>query len=95
MHFLLCAGDSLWYFCAFAGIPRFFQTNPASSPAGDRPRRGADGPVFQPRFSTEESKAMTQTIKGKAVIFTQGGPTAVINASWVGVVEGLMLTKDV
>ena len=38
---------------------------------------------------------MADTIKGKAVVFTQGGPTAVINASWVGVVEGLMLTKDV
>ncbi|MCC8109366.1 MAG: diphosphate--fructose-6-phosphate 1-phosphotransferase [Planctomycetes bacterium] len=38
---------------------------------------------------------MADTIKGKAVIFTQGGPTAVINASWVGVVQGLMLTQDV
>ncbi|HDQ45781.1 MAG TPA: diphosphate--fructose-6-phosphate 1-phosphotransferase [bacterium] len=27
--------------------------------------------------------------KGNAVVFTQGGPTAVINASWVGVVLGL------
>ena len=34
-------------------------------------------------------------IKGRAVIFTQGGPTAVINASWVGVVQGLMLDKDI
>ncbi len=38
---------------------------------------------------------MTDTIKGKAIIFTQGGPTAVINASWVGVVQGLMLNKDI
>lgn len=38
---------------------------------------------------------MANTIKGKAVIFTQGGPTAVINASWVGVVQGLMLNQDV
>jgi len=28
-------------------------------------------------------------LKGNAVVFTQGGPTAVINASWVGVVMGL------
>ncbi|MDR1519966.1 MAG: diphosphate--fructose-6-phosphate 1-phosphotransferase [Planctomycetota bacterium] len=35
------------------------------------------------------------TIKGRAVIFTQGGPTAVINASWVGVVQGLMLNRDI
>ncbi len=38
---------------------------------------------------------MANTIKGKAVIFTQGGPTAVINASWVGVVEGLILNHDI
>ncbi|MCC8181173.1 MAG: 6-phosphofructokinase, partial [Planctomycetes bacterium] len=38
---------------------------------------------------------MANTIKGKAVIFTQGGPTAVINASWVGVVQGLMLNNDI
>ncbi len=38
---------------------------------------------------------MADTIKGKAVIFTQGGPTAVINASWVGVVQGLMLNADI
>ncbi|MCL1999886.1 MAG: diphosphate--fructose-6-phosphate 1-phosphotransferase [Planctomycetes bacterium] len=38
---------------------------------------------------------MAGTIKGRAVIFTQGGPTAVINASWVGVVQGLMLNKDI
>ncbi len=38
---------------------------------------------------------MANTIKGKAVIFTQGGPTAVINASWVGVVQGLMLNADI
>jgi 6-phosphofructokinase 1 len=43
----------------------------------------------------EERDAMSQTIKGKAVIFTQGGPTAVINASWVGVVQGLMLNADI
>ncbi len=29
-------------------------------------------------------------IEGNAVVFTQGGPTAVINASWVGVVQGLL-----
>jgi 6-phosphofructokinase len=28
-------------------------------------------------------------LEGNAVVFTQGGPTAVINASWVGVVLGL------
>jgi 6-phosphofructokinase 1 len=38
---------------------------------------------------------MASTIQGKAVVFTQGGPTAVINASWVGVVQGLMDAKDV
>ncbi|MDR2392062.1 MAG: diphosphate--fructose-6-phosphate 1-phosphotransferase [Planctomycetota bacterium] len=38
---------------------------------------------------------MASTIKGRAVIFTQGGPTAVINASWVGVVQGLMLNHDI
>ncbi len=32
---------------------------------------------------------------GNAVVFTQGGPTAVINASWIGVVEGLMNAKEV
>lgn len=35
------------------------------------------------------------TISGNAVVFTQGGPTAVINASWVGVVEGLMNAPEV
>jgi len=34
-------------------------------------------------------------IKGNAVVFTQGGPTAVINASWVGVVEGLMNAPEI
>lgn len=34
-------------------------------------------------------------IEGNAVVFTQGGPTAVINASWVGVVEGLMNAPEV
>jgi 6-phosphofructokinase 1 len=34
-------------------------------------------------------------ITGNAVVFTQGGPTAVINASWVGVVEGLMNAKEI
>ncbi len=38
---------------------------------------------------------MSATIKGNAVIFTQGGPTAVINASWVGVVQGLLQSKDI
>ena len=38
---------------------------------------------------------MAGTIKGRAIIFTQGGPTAVINASWVGVVQGLMLNHDI
>ncbi len=38
---------------------------------------------------------MSATIKGNAVIFTQGGPTAVINASWVGVVQGLILNKEI
>ena len=38
---------------------------------------------------------MVDTIKGKAVIFTQGGPTAVINASWVGVVQGLLMHQDI
>lgn len=32
---------------------------------------------------------MAETLVGNAIVFTQGGPTAVINASWVGVVEGL------
>ncbi len=35
------------------------------------------------------------SIKGNAIVFTQGGPTAVINASWVGVVEGLIQSSDV
>jgi ATP-dependent phosphofructokinase / diphosphate-dependent phosphofructokinase len=35
------------------------------------------------------------TIKGNAVVFTQGGPTAVINASWVGVVQGLVDAPEV
>jgi ATP-dependent phosphofructokinase / diphosphate-dependent phosphofructokinase len=34
-------------------------------------------------------------IKGNAVVFTQGGPTAVINASWVGVVDGLKKAREV
>ncbi|MBN1780807.1 diphosphate--fructose-6-phosphate 1-phosphotransferase [bacterium] len=34
-------------------------------------------------------------IKGNAVVFTQGGPTAVINASWVGVVLGLMDVPEI
>ncbi len=34
-------------------------------------------------------------IEGNAVVFTQGGPTAVINASWVGVVLGLMDVREV
>ena len=34
-------------------------------------------------------------IKGNAIVFTQGGPTAVINASWVGVAEGLMNNREV
>lgn len=38
---------------------------------------------------------MAATIKGNAVIFTQGGPTAVINASWVGVLQGLILSRDI
>ncbi|MFH0911069.1 MAG: diphosphate--fructose-6-phosphate 1-phosphotransferase [Planctomycetota bacterium] len=33
--------------------------------------------------------------KGNAVVFTQGGPTAVINASWVGIVEGLKKAREV
>ncbi len=32
---------------------------------------------------------MGDKLVGNAIVFTQGGPTAVINASWVGVVEGL------
>ena len=32
---------------------------------------------------------MSDKLVGNAIVFTQGGPTAVINASWVGVVEGL------
>ncbi|GHS97872.1 pyrophosphate--fructose 6-phosphate 1-phosphotransferase [Planctomycetales bacterium] len=32
---------------------------------------------------------MGNKLVGNAIVFTQGGPTAVINASWVGVVEGL------
>ncbi len=34
-------------------------------------------------------------LEGNAIVFTQGGPTAVINASWVGVVEGLMDAEEV
>lgn len=34
-------------------------------------------------------------LEGNAVVLTQGGPTAVINASWVGVVKGLMDAKEV
>ena len=33
---------------------------------------------------------MADKLVGNAIVFTQGGPTAVINASWVGVVEGLI-----
>ena len=36
-----------------------------------------------------------EIIKGKAIAFTQGGPTAVINASWVGVVQGLLNATEV
>ena len=32
---------------------------------------------------------MKATAKANAIVFTQGGPTPVINASWVGVLEGL------
>ena len=32
---------------------------------------------------------------GNAIVFTQGGPTAVINASWIGAVEGLMKAKEI
>ncbi len=38
---------------------------------------------------------MADPITGKAVVFTQGGPTAVINASWVGVAQGLMNATEV
>ncbi|MBN2711882.1 MAG: 6-phosphofructokinase, partial [Planctomycetes bacterium] len=38
---------------------------------------------------------MSNIIEGNAVVFTQGGPTAVINASWVGVVQGLMNAKEI
>ena len=34
-------------------------------------------------------------IEGNAIVFTQGGPTAVINASWVGVVQGLMDADEI
>lgn len=34
-------------------------------------------------------------LKGNAVVFTQGGPTAVINASWVGVVKGLWDAEEI
>ena len=34
-------------------------------------------------------------LEGNAVVFTQGGPTAVINASWVGVVLGLQNAKEI
>jgi len=34
-------------------------------------------------------------LSGNAVVFTQGGPTAVINASWVGVVKGLWDAKEI
>jgi len=34
-------------------------------------------------------------IQGNAVVFTQGGPTAVINASWVGVVLELMNISEI
>jgi len=33
--------------------------------------------------------------KGNAIVFTQGGPTAVINASWIGVVRGLSGAKEI
>lgn len=38
---------------------------------------------------------MGSKLLGNAIIFTQGGPTAVINASWIGVVEGLMEAKEI
>ncbi|MBN1257343.1 MAG: diphosphate--fructose-6-phosphate 1-phosphotransferase [Planctomycetes bacterium] len=38
---------------------------------------------------------MPEVLSGNAVVFTQGGPTAVINASWVGVVEGLKGAKEI
>jgi len=38
---------------------------------------------------------MAQVIEGNAVVLTQGGPTAVINASWVGVVQGLANAPEV
>lgn len=34
-------------------------------------------------------------LEGNAVVFTQGGPTAVINASWVGVALGLMDSPEI
>ncbi|MHC4870970.1 MAG: diphosphate--fructose-6-phosphate 1-phosphotransferase [Planctomycetota bacterium] len=34
-------------------------------------------------------------VEGNAVLLTQGGPTAVINASWVGVAQGLMDSKAI
>lgn len=34
-------------------------------------------------------------LEGNAVVFTQGGPTAVINASWVGVALGLMDAPEI
>ncbi len=38
---------------------------------------------------------MSDKLVGNAIVFTQGGPTAVINASWVGVVEGLADAAEV
>ncbi len=38
---------------------------------------------------------MATNLTGNAIIFTQGGPTGVINASWVGVVQGLMNSDNV
>jgi hypothetical protein len=43
----------------------------------------------------KEQERPVANIKGNAVVFTQGGPTAVINASWVGVVEGLKKAREV
>lgn len=38
---------------------------------------------------------MAGKLEGNAIVFTQGGPTAVINASWVGVAEGLMDAEEI
>lgn len=37
----------------------------------------------------------TNKLSGNAILFTQGGPTAVINASWVGVALGLMEAPEI